>query len=81
LRAREWLQVARDLNQRLGATVLLQYAHLVEARILYLSSPPDADAARRTLAEIRAFAEPRGLRWLTACAEHQEQVLRVACHQ
>jgi tetratricopeptide (TPR) repeat protein len=71
--ARNWLDVARELNQRLGATMLMHFALLVEARVLFLSTPSAAAEALALIREAKLFAEQRGLVWLAKCAEREQE--------
>lgn len=59
------LAVARDVNQRLGAHMFLEYDALAEARLLSMSRPPGwATRVTELLSGVSKFAERRGARWL-----------------
>jgi tetratricopeptide (TPR) repeat protein len=61
--AHEYLARARRASERMGATLLLQYCALAEARLL-LVSRGDARQAGALLEGVEAFARAHGLRWL-----------------
>jgi RecA/RadA recombinase len=67
-RAQHWLEVSRRLNLRLGATFFLHFGKLAEARALASQGAARA-RIEQLVADVLAFADESGVRWLRLCAE------------